>query len=198
MVATLAAHRSPLAARVIRPRSAGRALAAFPELRRGRRDYDRPRRAGYPAASTLPVQTNADEFNGPCRLKAQKDWVVAQILYDWQTVIAGVLALAAAWWYGRTTKLTAQNQITAAGEQTKAAVEQTTTTILVGSGTRRKPELRVLRHARGGNGAGARRGGLGQKQLCGTHRTRQRVPAAVMSFAPASPRARSRNCALLV
>ena len=60
-----------------------------------------------------------------------KDWVVAQILYDWQTVIAGVLALAAAWWTVRTTKLTAQDQITAAGEQTKAAVEQTTTTIRV-------------------------------------------------------------------
>jgi hypothetical protein len=73
-----------------------------------------------------------------------EDWIqhygVARFLYDWQTVIAGLLALGAAAWTIRATRSTAKEQIdasradadrviAAARAQTEATFKQTETTV---------------------------------------------------------------------
>ena len=62
-----------------------------------------------------------------------EDWIqhfkVAQFLYDWQTVIAGVLALVAAWLTIRATKRSAEREIEASQAQTAVAQKQIETTV---------------------------------------------------------------------
>jgi hypothetical protein len=62
-----------------------------------------------------------------------EDWIqhckVAQFLYDWQTVIAGVLALVAAWLTIRATKRSAEREIEASHAQTAVAQKQIETTV---------------------------------------------------------------------
>jgi hypothetical protein len=58
-----------------------------------------------------------------------RDWKVAQFFYDWQTLIAGLLALAAAWLTIRATKRSADREIAASQAQTAVAQKQIETTI---------------------------------------------------------------------
>jgi hypothetical protein len=62
-----------------------------------------------------------------------EDWIqhckVAQFLYDWQTVIAGVLALVAAWLTIRATKRSAEREIETSQAQTAVAQKQIETTV---------------------------------------------------------------------
>jgi hypothetical protein len=58
-----------------------------------------------------------------------EDWIqhckVAQFLYDWQTLIAGLLALGAAAWTIHATRSTAKDQIKASGEDAKKVIDAT-------------------------------------------------------------------------
>ena len=56
-------------------------------------------------------------------------WNAGQFLYDWQTLIAGVLALLAAWLTIRATKSSADREIAASQAQTAVAQKQIETTI---------------------------------------------------------------------
>jgi hypothetical protein len=92
-------------------------------------------------------------------------WNLAQFLYNWQTLIAGVLAVLAAWRTIRATVESAALEVKASQEQTAVAQKQTETTRSFGAGTRRKRIRRISHHARSGDVARHRRGGLGQKGL---------------------------------
>ena len=83
-------------------------------------------------------------------------WAAAKFLYDWQTFIAGVFAVGAA--VG-----TILATVWSANREIKASQEQTTTTVQLAQMRDFKRSLRVLRHARSGDGAHPRRGGLGYK-----------------------------------
>jgi len=50
------------------------------------------------------------------------------VLYHWQTLATGFLALGAGWWTVRATKKSADRQVVAAQGQTKAAQRQTAVT----------------------------------------------------------------------
>jgi hypothetical protein len=56
-------------------------------------------------------------------------WRVAQFLYDWQTLIAGVLAVLAAWRTIRATVESANREIKASQDQTAVAQKQIETTV---------------------------------------------------------------------
>jgi hypothetical protein len=56
-------------------------------------------------------------------------WRVALDLLDWQTLIAGVLALLAAWFTIRATKRSADREIEASQAQTAIAQKQIDTTV---------------------------------------------------------------------
>ena len=103
-------------------------------------------------------------------------WKVAQVFYDWQTLIAGVLALLAGFGTVAATMIIARRQINAAREeadsviaatraQTEVTVKQTETTVRLARKRNESEARRISRHARSGDDARPRRGGLGQKDL---------------------------------
>jgi hypothetical protein len=67
------------------------------------------------------------------KLAALADWIqhwnAGQFLYDWQTLIAGVLALLAAWLTIRATKSSADREIAASQAQTAVVQKQIETTL---------------------------------------------------------------------
>ena len=69
---------------------------------------------------------------------------MAQFLYDWQTVIAGVLALLAAWLTIRATKRSADREIEASRAQIAVAQKQIETTVRL-ERERLSSELETLR-----------------------------------------------------
>ena len=56
-------------------------------------------------------------------------WKVAQFLYDWQTLIAGVLAVLAAWRTIRATTQSADREVKASQDQTAVARKEIETTV---------------------------------------------------------------------
>jgi hypothetical protein len=85
-----------------------------------------------------------------------ENWVqhsrVDQFLYDWQTLIAGVLAVVAAAGTIWATIKSANREIAASQAQTDVAQKQIETTIRLAQ-TRRNRTRRISRHARSGDGA---------------------------------------------
>jgi hypothetical protein len=58
-----------------------------------------------------------------------QNYTVARLLYDWQTLIAGLLAIAAAWRTIRATTKSANREVKASQEQTAVAKQQIETTV---------------------------------------------------------------------
>jgi hypothetical protein len=58
-----------------------------------------------------------------------QDYAVARFLYDWQTLVAGVLAVLAAWRTIRATVESANREVKTSQEQTAVAQKQIETTI---------------------------------------------------------------------
>ena len=114
---------------------------------------------------------------------------VDQFLYDWQTVIAGGLALLAG---VIAVCVDAERHIS---HDPRADRDDRS----LGTGTRCKRIPSISRHARSGDGSRPRRGGLGQKEISAAYdadETGRRLPMPSQPASP-SPKARSRNCAPL-